>query len=234
MKPLAITGVGVISPLGLGHEALRDGFRDPDAARARAFGGEPTVLERDKFPEAHAAECWDFDANEQLGQKGHRNFDRLTKYLIVAAKQPLPQWLALDQAREHCRAGASEWDWAGSPGGGEPDVVLAASGTVPTIETLAAARMLREDAPELAVRVVNVTDLLVMAAPDLHPHGLSEDDFEASKLVSRSTIAMMQVFCDGPSKTCKGRMLRSLAIAATTRPISSLLMSAARGSSTCV
>ncbi|MBX3275261.1 MAG: hypothetical protein KF729_33655 [Sandaracinaceae bacterium] len=86
---LAVTGVGVVSPLGVGAGRLREAFEDPDAARARAFAGEPTVLERAKFPEAHAAEVWGFDPNEALGDKGHRNLDRLTKYLIVAAKDAL-------------------------------------------------------------------------------------------------------------------------------------------------
>ncbi len=89
MKPLAITGVGLVSPVGSGFDALRDAFADPEAARARAFGGEPTVLTREKFPEAHSAEVWGFDAIEELGEKGHRNFDRLTKYLIVAAHDAL-------------------------------------------------------------------------------------------------------------------------------------------------
>lgn len=89
MRPLAVTGVGVVSPLGIGVEALRRGFADPEAATARAFGGTPTVLEKEKFPEAHAAEVWGFDASVLLGPKGHRNFDRLTKYLIVAGKHAL-------------------------------------------------------------------------------------------------------------------------------------------------
>lgn len=90
MRPLAITGVGLVSPVGYGLEALREAFHDVEAAREKAFGGgESTVLTRDKFPEAHAAEVWGFDANALLGAKGHRNFDRLTKYLIVAAKQAL-------------------------------------------------------------------------------------------------------------------------------------------------
>jgi 3-oxoacyl-(acyl-carrier-protein) synthase len=89
MKALAVTGVGVVSPLGLGADALRDAFFDPDAAAAKAFGGTTTVLDPEKFPEAHAAEVWGFDAKEHLGKKGHRNFDRLTKYLIVAAKLSL-------------------------------------------------------------------------------------------------------------------------------------------------
>ncbi len=86
---LAITGVGVVSPVGCGVDALRAAFDDPSAAAVRAFTGEPTVLGREKFPEAHAAEVWGFDPNDALGDKGHRNLDRLTKYLIVAGKGAL-------------------------------------------------------------------------------------------------------------------------------------------------
>jgi 3-oxoacyl-(acyl-carrier-protein) synthase len=90
MKPMAVTGVGVVSPIGLGVDALREAFRDSEASAVRAFGGgEPEVLTKEKFPEAHSAEVWGFDANELLGAKGHRNFDRLTKFLIVAAKLAL-------------------------------------------------------------------------------------------------------------------------------------------------
>ena len=89
MKPLAVTGVGCVSPLGVGLEALVRAFEDPAAARRRAFGGEPTVLVRDELPDAHGAEVWGFDVAEHIGPKGHRNFDRLTKYLIVAGKRAL-------------------------------------------------------------------------------------------------------------------------------------------------
>lgn len=89
MKPLAVTGVGVVSPVGLGASALDEAYADPAAARERAFGGEPKVLDPEKHPDAHSAEVWGFDAKEHLGPKGHRNLDRLTKYLIVAGKQAL-------------------------------------------------------------------------------------------------------------------------------------------------
>jgi xylulose-5-phosphate/fructose-6-phosphate phosphoketolase len=97
--------------------------------------------------------------------------------LMIASKHPLPQWLSLEEAREHCRRGASVWDWASSDSGGEPDVVLAACGTIPTIETLAAAQHLRQETPDVRVRVVNVTDLFTLAHPDSHPHGLPEETF---------------------------------------------------------
>lgn len=86
---LAITGVGAVSPLGVGADALREGFADPRAAAERAFGGESTVLDAEKFPEAHVAEVWGFDAKKEMGAKGHRNLDRLTKYLIVAGSRAL-------------------------------------------------------------------------------------------------------------------------------------------------
>lgn len=95
---------------------------------------------------------------------------------MVCSKQPLPQWLSLPAARAHCRAGASEWRWAGSESD-DPDVVLAGAGTIPMIETLAAAQLLRRDLPELTVRVVNVVDLLSLEDPADHPHGLSREEF---------------------------------------------------------
>jgi xylulose-5-phosphate/fructose-6-phosphate phosphoketolase len=96
--------------------------------------------------------------------------------LIVVTKQPSPQWLTLEEAREHCARGASVWEWA-SNDDGNPDVVLAAAGDVPTVETLAAAWLLRRALPDLRVRVVNVVDLLTLDMPSEHPHGLETDDF---------------------------------------------------------
>jgi xylulose-5-phosphate/fructose-6-phosphate phosphoketolase len=98
--------------------------------------------------------------------------------LIVIDKQPELQWLGLAEARGHCARGASRWTWASNEHGDEPDVVLACAGDVPTLETLAAASWLRERAPELAVRVVNVVDLLALADPDAHPHGVSPERFD--------------------------------------------------------
>ncbi len=97
--------------------------------------------------------------------------------LIVATKQPLPQWLTIEEARAHCAAGAGQWRWAGTAGADEPDVVLAAAGTIPTQEILAAAQLLREDMPTLKTRVVNVVDLLALEHPADHAHGLSEEEF---------------------------------------------------------
>ncbi|MEV4319993.1 phosphoketolase family protein [Actinocrispum sp. NPDC049592] len=95
--------------------------------------------------------------------------------LVVASKQPYPVWLDPDAAAAHCEAGASVWEWASTPG--SPEVVLACAGTVPTVETLAAAALLRQHAPDLRVRTVNIVDLLALAPPDQHPHGLPIDAF---------------------------------------------------------
>jgi xylulose-5-phosphate/fructose-6-phosphate phosphoketolase len=97
--------------------------------------------------------------------------------LIVIDKQPQLQWLDMDAAIEHCRRGASVWEWAGNEDGGEPDVILAAAGDTPAMETLAAAAWLRKNAPELRVRVVNVVDLMALFPADVHPHGMPAERF---------------------------------------------------------
>jgi 3-oxoacyl-(acyl-carrier-protein) synthase len=89
VKPLAITGIGTVCPVALDHDAFVEALRDPDAARARAFSGPCAALPEAKLPLARAAEVRGFDASAHLGEKGHRNFDRLTKYLIVAGKRAL-------------------------------------------------------------------------------------------------------------------------------------------------
>lgn len=99
--------------------------------------------------------------------------------VVVAGKNEMVQWLSLDDAIEHCRAGASAWEWASTDEGHDPDVVLACAGSAPTIETLAASWMLRRDVPELRLRVVNVVDLLSLSPPGKHPHGMSNEDFAA-------------------------------------------------------
>ena len=98
--------------------------------------------------------------------------------VIVAGKQPSWQWLDIDAAARHCVAGASIWEWACS-GSKDPDVVMACAGDVPTMEALAAVMLLREHAPGLSIRVVNVVDLMTLAPADEHPHGLNEKDFES-------------------------------------------------------
>lgn len=96
--------------------------------------------------------------------------------LVIASKLPLPTWLPMDAAIEHVRQGATCWEWA-SNDQGEPDVVMAGCGTIPTVELLAATSLLREAVPELRVRFVNVTNLFALARPDAHPDGLSAQAF---------------------------------------------------------
>jgi xylulose-5-phosphate/fructose-6-phosphate phosphoketolase len=98
--------------------------------------------------------------------------------VIVAGKQPAPQWLTMDQAIRHCEAGVGIWDWASSDRGADPDVVMACCGDVPTLETLAAVDLLRRHAPEIKVRVVNVVDLMTLQPKQEHPSGLSDYDFD--------------------------------------------------------
>jgi xylulose-5-phosphate/fructose-6-phosphate phosphoketolase len=99
--------------------------------------------------------------------------------VIVAGKQSAPQWLDRDAAIKHCTAGIGIWDWASNDRDGEPDVVMACCGDVPTMETLAAVGLLRELLPELKIRVVNVVDLMKLQPPREHPNGLSDRDFDA-------------------------------------------------------
>jgi xylulose-5-phosphate/fructose-6-phosphate phosphoketolase len=108
--------------------------------------------------------------------------------LIIASKHPLPQWLSIDEAREHVRQGASTWHWASSDADEETDVVLACCGTIPTIETLAAAQYLRAELPDIRVRVVNVTDLFSLSHPDSHPNGLPQQTFADIFTIDRPVI----------------------------------------------
>jgi len=98
--------------------------------------------------------------------------------VVVAGKQPSPQWLNMDQALRHCEAGIGIWEWASNDKGGEPDVVMACCGDVPTLETLAAVALLRQHVPELKIRVVNVVDLMRLQPAGEHPNGLSDKDFD--------------------------------------------------------
>ena len=118
------------------------------------------------------------DANTMLATFEQVLQSQRTINLVIASKHPLPQWLTLDEAREHVARGASSWEWAGNEPG-DPDIVLAGCGTIPVIELLAATALLREHAPELKVRFVCVTDLFTLARPEAHPHGMSEGDFNA-------------------------------------------------------
>ncbi|WP_223998875.1 phosphoketolase family protein [Aureimonas sp. SA4125] len=120
------------------------------------------------------------DANSLLWVADHclRTYDRVN--VIVAGKQPAPQWLSMEAARAHCSAGIGLWTWAGTDDVGlEPDVVMACAGDVPTLEALAATDLLRQALPNLRIRFVNVVDLMALQSPDQHPHGLSDAEFDA-------------------------------------------------------
>ncbi len=99
--------------------------------------------------------------------------------IIVAGKQPALQYLNMDQAIKHCTAGIGIWEWASNDKGGEPDVVMACAGDIPTLETLAATHLLRGIMPELKIRFVNVVDLMTLQPSEEHPHGLANRDFDA-------------------------------------------------------
>ena len=119
------------------------------------------------------------DANCLLSVMDHCLRSRHYVNVVVAGKHPAPQWLAMDAAELHCAAGIGIWEWAGNEGADGPDVVMACSGDVPTLETLAAVSLLREHLPLLRVRVVNVVDLLKLQSADAHPHGLDDAAFDA-------------------------------------------------------
>ena len=119
------------------------------------------------------------DANSLLYVADHclRSWDRVN--VIVAGKAPSPQWLSMDAAIKHCTEGIGIWEWASNDRGSEPDVVMACAGDVPTLETLAAVDLLKQQIPELKIRVVNVVDLMTLQSKEQHPHGLSDSDFDA-------------------------------------------------------
>ena len=119
------------------------------------------------------------DANTLLSVTDHCLRSRNYVNVIVAGKQPGPQWLDMDAAVKHCTAGIGIWPWASNDLGGEPDVVMACCGDVPTLETLAAVQSLRELFPALKIRVVNVVNLMKLQPQREHPHGLSDREFDA-------------------------------------------------------
>jgi xylulose-5-phosphate/fructose-6-phosphate phosphoketolase len=118
------------------------------------------------------------DTNTLLSVTDHCLRSRDYVNVVVAGKQPSPQWLTMEQAIVHCTMGLGIWEWASSDGGGEPDVVMACCGDVPTLETLAAVDLLRVVAPDLKVRVVNIVDLMRLHPPEEHPHGMPNRDFD--------------------------------------------------------
>jgi xylulose-5-phosphate/fructose-6-phosphate phosphoketolase len=129
------------------------------------------------------------DANTLLSVADHCLRSRDYVNVIVAGKQPCPDWLNMEAAALHCARGAGIWEWASSDSGGlEPDVVLACAGDVPTTEVLAAADILRRRLPALKVRVVNVVDLMRLQPAAEHPHGMADPEFDALFTTSRPVI----------------------------------------------
>jgi xylulose-5-phosphate/fructose-6-phosphate phosphoketolase len=108
--------------------------------------------------------------------------------VVVAGKQPAPQWLTMADAVKHCTAGIGIWEWASNDRNGEPDVVMACCGDVPTLETLAAVDLLRRHSPPLKIRVVNVVDLMTLQSRKEHPHGLSDPDFDTLFTTNKPVI----------------------------------------------
>ena len=119
------------------------------------------------------------DANCLLSVADHCLRSRHYVNVIVAGKQPELQWLDMDAAIEHCTQGIGIWSWASTDQAGEPDVVMACAGDVPTLETLAAVDLLRQHFPDLKIRVINVVDLMTLQPSSEHPHGLSDRDFDS-------------------------------------------------------
>ena len=128
------------------------------------------------------------DANTLLSVTDHCLRSRHYVNVIIAGKQPALQYLDMDAAIKHCTAGIGIWEWASNDKGGEPDVVMACAGDVPTLETLAAVDILRRDYPDLKVRVVNVVDLMTLQPASEHPHGLSDKDFDALFTIDKPVI----------------------------------------------
>ncbi len=119
------------------------------------------------------------DANTLLSVTDHCLRSRNYVNVIIAGKQPELQWLNMEDAVRHCTAGIGIWQWASNDQGGEPEVVMACAGDVPTLETLAAVDWLRQNLPDLRIRVVNVVDLMTLQPPSEHPHGLPDAEFDS-------------------------------------------------------
>jgi len=128
------------------------------------------------------------DANCLLSVGDHCLRSRHYVNVIVAGKQPALDYLTMDEAIAHCTRGIGIWEWASNDAGQEPDVVLACAGDIPTLETVAAASILRDRVPDLKVRVVNVVDLMRLQPESEHPHGMSDHEFDALFSASRPVI----------------------------------------------
>ena len=119
------------------------------------------------------------DANCLLSVVDHCLRSRHYVNVVVAGKHPLPQWLSIDAAVSHCTQGIGIWQWASNDQDGEPDIVMACCGDVPTLEVLAAASILRMSLPDLKIRVINVVDLMRLQPRSEHPHGLTDEDYDS-------------------------------------------------------
>ncbi|WP_017586572.1 phosphoketolase family protein [Nocardiopsis ganjiahuensis] len=128
------------------------------------------------------------DANTLLSVADHCLRSRDYVNVVVAGKQPALDYLPMEEAVAHCRRGIGIWEWAGTGGGDDPDVVLGCAGDVPTLEALAAADLLRQFFPELRVRVVNVVDLMRLQSAGEHPHGLPDAEYEALFTIDKPVI----------------------------------------------
>jgi xylulose-5-phosphate/fructose-6-phosphate phosphoketolase len=129
------------------------------------------------------------DANTLLWVTDHclKTWNRIN--VITAGKQPQPQWLSAAEAERHCKAGAGIWEWASTcQANDDPDLVMACAGDVPTLETLAAVDLLRSGLPDLKIRVVNVVDLMTLESHDVHPHGLTDSEFDQLFTQNRPVI----------------------------------------------
>jgi xylulose-5-phosphate/fructose-6-phosphate phosphoketolase len=128
------------------------------------------------------------DANCLLSVANHCLNTRDYVNVIVAGKRAMPQWLTIDEAVVHCTEGIGIWPWASNDQGGEPDVVLACCGDTPTLEVLAAPLILRDALPELKIRVINVVDLMKLQSASVHPHGLTDSDYDSLFTTDRHII----------------------------------------------
>lgn len=148
-----------------------NGFSHQDPGFADFVANKKAEIVRLYFPP---------DANTLLWVTDHclKTWNRIN--VITAGKQPQPQWLTAEEAERHCEAGAGVWDWAcAGSADGEPDLVMACCGDVPTIETLAAVDLLRTELPDLRIRVVNVVDLMTLQSHETHPHGFTDEKFDS-------------------------------------------------------
>ena len=128
------------------------------------------------------------DTNTLLSVADHCLRSRNYVNVIVAGKQPAPQWLSMDAAVKHCTTGVGIWDWASNDQGVEPDAVVASAGDVPTLEALAAVDLLRRHCPDIRLRFVNVVDLMTLQPSSEHPHGLSDAEFDSIFTKDRPVI----------------------------------------------